>query len=168
MENNVYRLNIKSDMRQLFILLLFLCSLGMYAQKEKVERKKSTSTTTQKADKQKVESQKQKAVTATQKQNGTTKSEAQKQKATSRKQGSTTTQKQNGKLKADSQKQKTQPTPAIKKCNICDKALSQCDYGGKHPYCGTCGKLKERCEYRGSHPTLNNSQGGEMAGTISL
>ncbi|MGM9712610.1 MAG: formylglycine-generating enzyme family protein [Prevotella sp.] len=43
-------------------------------------------------------------------------------------------------------------TPAIKTCEICAKPISQCDYGGKHPFCQTCGKLKERCEYKGEHP----------------
>ena len=43
-------------------------------------------------------------------------------------------------------------TPEVKYCDICGNPLSQCDYGGKHPYCQTCGKLKERCEYKGEHP----------------
>ena len=47
----------------------------------------------------------------------------------------------------------SKPTkPAVKTCEICAKPLTQCDYGGKHPYCQTCGKLKERCEYKGEHP----------------
>ena len=47
----------------------------------------------------------------------------------------------------------SKPTkPAVKTCEICAKPLTQCDYGGKHPYCQTCGKLKERCKYKGEHP----------------
>ena len=47
----------------------------------------------------------------------------------------------------------SKPTkPAVKTCEICAKPLTQCDYGGKHPYCQTCGKLMERCEYKGEHP----------------
>ena len=47
----------------------------------------------------------------------------------------------------------SKPTkPAVKTCEICAKPLTQCDFGGKHPYCQTCGKLKERCEHKGEHP----------------
>ena len=47
----------------------------------------------------------------------------------------------------------SKPTkPAVKTCEVCAKPLTQCDYGGKHPYCQTCGKLKERCKYKGEHP----------------
>ena len=64
---------------------------------------------------------------------------------TSPKQNQAATQQQRGKA--------SKPTkPAVKTCEICAKPLTQCDYGGKHPYCQTCGKLKERCEYKGEHP----------------
>lgn len=46
---------------------------------------------------------------------------------------------------------------SVKMCDICEKPLSKCDYGGKHPYCQTCGKLKERCEYKGNHPSQQSS-----------
>ena len=53
--------------------------------------------------------------------------------------------------------QKTKDTtaktkPSIKLCDICEKPLSKCDYGGKHPYCQTCGKLNNKCMYGGEHP----------------
>ena len=64
---------------------------------------------------------------------------------TSPKQNQAATQQQTGTA--------SKPTkPAVKTCEICAKPLTQCDYGGKHPYCQTCGKLKERCEYKGEHP----------------
>ena len=64
---------------------------------------------------------------------------------TSPKQNQAATQQQTGTA--------SKPTkPAVKTCEICAKPLTQCDFGGKHPYCQTCGKLKERCEYKGEHP----------------
>ena len=64
---------------------------------------------------------------------------------TSPKQNQAATQQQTGTA--------SKPTkPAVKTCEVCAKPLTQCDYGGKHPYCQTCGKLKERCEYKGEHP----------------
>ena len=40
----------------------------------------------------------------------------------------------------------------IKKCSVCGRPVSNCDYKGNHPKCSVCGKVKEQCPYRGNHP----------------
>ena len=41
------------------------------------------------------------------------------------------------------------------KCSICGKYKDQCLYKGNHPKCSTCGKLKEQCQYKGNHPVCD-------------
>lgn len=45
-----------------------------------------------------------------------------------------------------------QGTVTRDKCKDCGKAISQCQYKGKHPKCPDCGKLLEKCAYQGKHP----------------
>lgn len=40
----------------------------------------------------------------------------------------------------------------MKKCAVCGRPVSNCDYHGNHPKCSVCGKVKERCPYRCNHP----------------
>lgn len=44
-----------------------------------------------------------------------------------------------------------EPEP-VAMCGVCNKPLTECQYGGNHPKCVTCGKYLHECEYNGNHP----------------
>ena len=47
-----------------------------------------------------------------------------------------------------------QKANAARKCPVCKKKLSDCQYKGKHPEatCKTCGKAISKCPHKGKHP----------------